>query len=56
MFRESLYLVRHGVPWAVVMGWSRARRIAACVVLAEGEGFRFDWEHRVYRRDEEAGS
>jgi len=46
-----LYLLRSGVPWSVVMGWSRARRMAACVVLAEQDGFSFDWEQRRYRHE-----
>lgn len=47
-----LYLVKHGVPWQVLDGWSRARRMAACVALAEQGGEIFDWELMRYRYEE----
>lgn len=49
MFREVLYLAKHGVPWTVIMSWSRRRRIAACVTIAEQDGFVFDWDACCYR-------
>lgn len=51
MFQEMLYLVKHGVPWDVVRSWSKARRMGACVALAEQDGFVFDWSVMQYRDD-----
>jgi hypothetical protein len=46
-----LYLLRHGVPWEVMRGWSRARRMAACVAIAEQQGAVFDWDAMRYRAE-----
>ncbi len=36
-------LVMHGVPWSEAVSWSPARRFAACVVIGENKGGRFNW-------------
>ncbi|AFW00507.1 hypothetical protein NBRC3257_1572 [Gluconobacter thailandicus NBRC 3257] len=49
MFQEMLYLLDHGVPWNILKSWSRARRMAACIITAERDGHVFDWSRRQYR-------
>jgi len=48
VFQQMMYLMKHGVPWNVLNSWSDARRLAACVILAEQAGARFDWVSMRY--------
>ncbi|WP_281279653.1 hypothetical protein [Swingsia samuiensis] len=40
--------MKYGVPWDIIRSWSRPRRVAACVITAEREGHKFDWDLMRY--------
>jgi hypothetical protein len=44
--RESLWLVKGGIPFDLAFSLDEVTRAAFCIVLSEMEGSKFDW-HRM---------
>lgn len=50
-FRESLVLVKNGVPFDVAFSMSRKMRRAAIIVLGEIDGGRWNWDSMSWIED-----
>jgi len=49
--RESLWLVKNGIPFDVAFGVDDITRTAWCIAFSEMEGHRFDWERMEFHKD-----
>jgi hypothetical protein len=50
--RESLWLVRNGIPFDVAFQLDDLTRTAWCIVFSEMEGNEFDWNTMQFKEKE----
>ncbi|MGO4151509.1 hypothetical protein [Cupriavidus sp. YAF13] len=44
-----MLLIKNGVPYDVAFSYTAEERFAACVVMREFDGEKFDWEAMAFR-------